>query len=1758
MKGRFVSWSSIFRAFAVVVAGALLPMCTLSAEEFDWRNVEGHNWLTPVKSQFGGTCWAFGSMGTVETHYKLTRNDFSFNPDISEQQVVWETNPDMGSTGGGYEMDALHYATTHGIVSEAECPYQPSSPDVGIPPYWPLASGWESRVWKNAGDGAITSTTTNIKSKLKTNGPLLTAIASWNDLYGSVAELKANYRSPIYDIDHAVVIVGYYDDAEVPSGGYWVIKNSWSEGWGEAGYGFVPYGSIESHYRTEAVNGPTYYTGAMASAAWSGGAGTWAAGDGAKWGGYAWENLETNATFNGTGGAVAISGTAIAHGMTVSATGYTFTGGNLTVTAGGITANQSTTINSPVTVGAPQTWNVASGKTLTVNGAVHTVISNLTITGSGHTTLGGPIDGGGVINTYGGAAPGNIYKTGTGTLKFSGAANYSGNINATGGTLNFAPPSGVTAAFSGVISGSRPVTKTDAGTTIFSGANTYSGTTTISAGALQADNGVGLPSSRFLSLAGGVLQSNGTVTFTRSLGTSGNRFQWTTSGGGFAAGAGPMTVRVNNGTGTLSWGTSGNVIKGTLKFGSQSAANLVDFQNGINLGSSTRTIQVDDNPATGADYAKISGVISGTGGLTKTGAGLLALTAGNSYSGTTTISAGALQADNGAGLPSSRFLSLAGGVLQNNTASSFTRSLGTSGGTFQFTSSGGGFAAGTTALNVRINNDAGSVISWGTSGNVIKGTLKFGSPTAANTVTLENVLDLNGAERTFYVEDNPGTSSDLAVISGVITDVQAFSSGNWTGAIRKTGTGTLVLTARNENGQGDGSAGNTTVADGALQADRDLGLSGWAGLILEGGVLQSNSAITYAEPLWAYGSDARRVKWLSGGFSAGGGKMTVNIGGAAATVNFGDADGTQGIAGILKLSSKTARYETELLNGLNLNNGSRTIHVDDNSFDSGDLATLSGVISGSGSLTKTGLGTLRLCGSSGNTYSGTTTVTDGTLILAKTSGYAVPGNLTISAATDRTFVVLNGSNQINPSAMVTFAGGYWPYLSLHGNNQTLAGISDSTGLGVIQNTFDETDVTQTSTLTVNNAADCSFNGYLRNTRYGTGLLALAKSGAGTLTLSGGNIVYTGGTTINGGKLVLQNVTDPGFLASAVTNNGTLELSNPGDITWNAPVSGSGAISKPGTNTLTLGANVACSGGLNIGGGRVVLTDNTSALLGGPIIDGGTLEVNANATNMTISGAISNGAAVGELVKNGPGTLTLTGANTYGDGVGWIGFTTVNGGILQADRGVGLPTGSCLVLNGGSVFQSNSAATFDTGFWYDWGFLVWNNGGFSAGGGKMTVNLYGDGRTLTWGDNGYVNLAGTMFLNSPSAQYETEIRNGINLNGADRTIQVNDNPYSSGDYASLTGAITGTGGIVKTGPGVLYLRGPSGNTFSGNTTVTGGALVLAKTSGYAVPGNLVMSAPSGSPFVYVQGANQIAPSSVLTFAGGYWPHFLLYGNNVTVAGISDPYGTGVIENTQDETGVGNATLTVNNSANYGFSGYLRDHWAGSGLLAIVKGGDGTLALSGPNSGGYTGGLTVNAGVLDYSAGVLPSCTITINGGTLIPPGGGGMAAAAGGEEASGGESGGPSRPSIVNNAEFVIPEGSAPLVLDTLTGPGTTHLEGDAQLIASSIAQSELIIGGDSGRESVPLTLGLSTEPEIASLGNDAQNSASDIVPDMPIPGGKNPDSIPLTLGVANQGVPMALSGTRSMTPVPEPGTLILLLALGVLFGGKTLAKRIQG
>jgi fibronectin-binding autotransporter adhesin len=1377
MKNHTNSGFRVLCLIAVFVSGASIVIRTAAAESFDWRSVGGQNWNSPVKLQFGGTCWDFSACGTLEAKYKITRNDSTFNPDVSEQQINWATDMDYTIAGDGR---TLSYFTSHGVVSETECPHQPASEIFGIAPYWPLASGWENRVWKSVSNQNSFTTDSNVmKFYLKTQGPLEVGVQSSNDLYDHPADIKTNYHSPVTYLNHAVALVGYYDDPTMPSGGYWVIKNSWDTGYGENGYGYVPYGSIESHNDISAITGAVYYTGAMAAATWKGGSNTWSNG-GNNWtnnsGGaaYAWENKETAATFGGTGGQVAISGSVIAHGMTINSAGYSFSGGSLTVTAGGIAANEDVTFTSPLFIGGPQAWNVTAGKSLSIGGPLHTVISDLTFSGVGNTIISGAIDGGGVANISGGAKPGGLIQAGSGTLTLTGASNFGGDITINssagklyitsasgaatsysgaffgggsivvnsagtvsigggasnfsgsislqgGGTLAFIPASGIAGTFSGAIDGDASVAHNGAGTTVLSGANSYAGATTINGGALQADIGKGIPASSLIVLNGGVYQNDTVATFTSNLGAAGNAFQWAAGGGGFAAGACALTVNIggNATPSTLVWGSAaddvGSIIVGPLKFGSTTSTTAVTFVNPIDLNGAGRTIRVDDNSNTTGDYAVLSGSISGSGGIVKTGNGLLKLTGTNNYSGTTTIGGGQLQASFGVGIPAANFISLDGGVLQFDNDASFTRSLGTSGQTFQWTANGGGFSAGSNPLTVNINND-GSTLTWGNAGGgQLAGPLKLNAVTAANSLTFVNSIDLGGGARTLSVDANS------VYLTGALTD----SGGN--GSLTKTGNGSLYL----QGSTGNTYHGSTTILGGDLYLAKTSGYAIAGDLYLGGTAsytvnLQGDNQIAPTSKIvW---NDVSIIQTLNlnqhdltvAGLSDCFGRGVINGSAPSSQVtptitvnNSTDCNyvgSMNGLMSLVKTGSGTLTLAGDNINysGLTtVSQGKLVIKevmsssiLNGNITNNGDLefnyttwnAVVGGAISGTGTVTKTGGNRLYFYGSNENTYTGTTTVLNGTIVLAKSSGYAFLGDLSITDS--GSCVIVQYPNQFPASTVLTMSGSGDARFEAFGNTVTVAGIVSTGTGGAIENTEGESGYGN-STLIVNNTLNCTYGGALRDNGGGSGTIALVKDGTGTLTLVGsrtgnytggltvknGVLNYSGGTlpncsyTISGGTLNIgaKSKTIPAFqiTGGAVNGTGTLTSNAAYDIqagTVNARLGGTSALNKSGPGMATLSGNNTYSGGTTIVAGMLVASTAYSlGAAGKPITiqSGAQLQLNAAISLSSNTPLTNDGTITGTFSLNG-GAKAI-GSGTYGT------VNVLSTGVFSPGHGVGSAT-----------------------------------------------------------------------------------------------------------------------------------------------------------------------------------------------------------------------------------------------------------------------------------------------------------------------------------------------------------------------------------------------------------------------------------------------------------------------------------------------------
>ncbi|EJN2873720.1 autotransporter-associated beta strand repeat-containing protein [Salmonella enterica subsp. enterica serovar Techimani] len=648
------------------------------------------------------------------------------------------------------------------------------------------------------------------------------------------------------------------------------------------------------------------------------------------------------------------------------------------------------------------------------------------------------------------------------------------------------------------------------------------------------------------------------------------------------------------------------------------------------------------------------------------------------------------------------------------------------------------------------------------------------------------------------------------------------------------------------------------------------------------------------------------------------------------------------------------------------------------------------------SLTKTGAGTLIL--NAENTYTGSTTISEGTLIATNVEALGtgnVTDNATLEMNTGGDFDnAISGSGQVVKSGDET--------LTLSGANSYTGGTTISGGTLVASNVeaLGTGDITDNATLELNTGGDFD------NVISGSG--QVVKSGDKTLTLSGSN-TYTGGTTISGGTLVATNVEALG--SGDVTDDATLELNTGGDFANN--IGGTGSVVKSGDKTLTLSGTNSYTGGTTISGGTLV-ANNVEALGTGDVTNNATLELN---TGGDFDNAISGS---GQVVKSGDKTLTLSGANSYS------GATTISGGTLIATHVNALGTGaidnrasllldasgqftvtdlttesggnteigagstlqattltqksdSTLTINlnsntvdpvihaasqvslagtlditgVGDVLDSDPASTDDL----DTFTLIASDKTIAGDFEKLTVAgmdadladfITVDGRIDGTGKQYELTTALTWYADRDDAV--TDAHGTFNLTNADGSFAVNtvlENVDATLDPASATGW-DGTS-LIKQGAGTLILNAE--NTYTGGTTISGGTLVATNVDALgsgAVTDDATLELNTGGTFDNaISGSGQVVKSGddVLTLSGANsYSGGTLISDGTLVASNVEALGSGDV--TDD------AVLELNTGGDF-------DN-AISGSGQVVKSGDETLTLSGSNT--YTGGTLISDGTL----------------------------------------------------------------------------------------------------------------------------------------------------------------------------------------------------
>ena|SRR5436305_1248702 len=202
--------------------------------QFDWRNMGGQNYVTPIEDQAGcGSCVAFGAIAALESLVRITRHAPGAAVDLSEAHLFFCYGPNSGAgrcPDGGWWPDAAFDSLKAGVVDSACFPYTDADQPCNLCP------GWRNRVTKISGWHTVDSQA-DMKAFLSTVGPMSACFTIYEDFYYSYTGGVYRHVSGNRVGGHCVCIIGYNDTQNC-----WIAKNSWGTGWGENGFFRIGYG----------------------------------------------------------------------------------------------------------------------------------------------------------------------------------------------------------------------------------------------------------------------------------------------------------------------------------------------------------------------------------------------------------------------------------------------------------------------------------------------------------------------------------------------------------------------------------------------------------------------------------------------------------------------------------------------------------------------------------------------------------------------------------------------------------------------------------------------------------------------------------------------------------------------------------------------------------------------------------------------------------------------------------------------------------------------------------------------------------------------------------------------------------------------------------------------------------------------------------------------------------------------------------------------------------------------------------------------------------------------------------------------------------------------------------------------------------------------------------------------------------------------------------------------------------------------------
>jgi len=523
-------------------------------------------------------------------------------------------------------------------------------------------------------------------------------------------------------------------------------------------------------------------------------------------------------------------------------------------------------------------------------------------------------------------------------------------------------------------------------------------------------------------------------------------------------------------------------------------------------------------------------------------------------------------------------------------------------------------------------------------------------------------------------------------------------------------------------------------------------------------------------------------------------------------------------------------------NLIDLNGSTRTI-----SNSSAYAGILSGVIrtsSGTAGLAKTGVGELQL--TAANTYNGVVTVDGGILTVSSLANGGSNSGLGTSSSAAANLLLANGTTFKYTGGSVNCDRGFTINGTTAGDSASL----DASGSAALVLTATGSPAYgtagQTRTLILTGTAAYTNTLCANIADNGSGAVSVTKTGAGTWVLTGAN-THTGTNILSAGELVVSSANNLGAAsAKLVFNGGALGITNT-------------ALTKLSDLGRTIVFNSGAAVGLDI----------------------------ANAANtFTVDQSI---AASAGFTKSGAGTLVFSTNNSY------TGSTTINGGTLQLNDGVGMPL-TTLIINGGT-FMIGKNGTVTQGI--DFPSSISGAGSLAyTGNGTLILNssnnLY-TGTTRASSANSTIKLSHNLAIQNSAIDTTStgafSLDTGVTgptfggLSGATGNIAlVITNGYGSVTNLILnpSGTVTyggviadGTAGMTLTmaGTGTQVLQGV--NTYSGSTLVYGGTLTLNRQTGSIPAGGALTFGGTGTFNMDNVGASGALSQTLgaLTFSNG---------------------------------------------------------------------------------------------------------------------------------------------------------------------------------------------------------------------------------------------------------------------------------------------------